>query len=100
MSSTEAEIELEIKTKGLTAPRLTPQHIDDTIADESYHVFYGIFTVCVLKLQNGFCVSGTSAPASPQNFDEELGRKISRENARNKIWELEGYRLVNALAKA
>ena len=44
-----------------------------------------------------FCVLGESAAASPENFDVEIGRKIARENARNKIWQLEGYLLRQAL---
>jgi hypothetical protein len=30
---------------------------------------------------------------SKENFDVEIGEKIAYENARNKIWELEGYLL-------
>ena len=43
-------------------------------------------------------VTGESAAASPQNFDADIGRKIARENARNKIWALEGYLLRSKLA--
>ena len=96
--SSESEIEKEIVDKGLTAPRLTPQMIDDVIAGEQYHVFEGSFlTVCCMTLQNGFTVTGESACASPENFNVELGRKIARENARNKIWQLEGYLLKQRL---
>jgi hypothetical protein len=51
-------------------------------------------------LKNGFHVVGESAAASPANFDMELGRKIARDNARNKIWALEGYLLRSKLAAA
>jgi hypothetical protein len=95
----EQEIEQEIKNKGLNAPRLTPQHIDAQIAGEAYHVFPGTtMTVCALTLRNGYLVIGESAAASPENFDEEIGRKIARDNARNKIWALEGYLLRSNLA--
>jgi hypothetical protein len=43
-------------------------------------------------------VTGESAAASPENFDEQIGRKIARDNARNKIWALEGYLLRSKLA--
>lgn len=96
--SSESEIEKEIVDKGLTAPRLTPQLIDDVIAWEQYHVFEGsCLTVCCMTLRNGFTVTGESACASPENFNVELGRKIARENARNKIWQLEGYLLKQRL---
>ena len=53
--------------------------------------------VCELTLQNGFTVRGEAAVVSKSNFNEEVGRKISRENARNKVWELEGYLLQQRL---
>lgn len=98
MTKDEAAIESEIQSKGLNAPRLTPQLIDNTIIAEQYHVFPGTtLTVCALTLRNGFQVTGESAAASPANFDEAIGRKIARDNARNKIWALEGYLLRQRL---
>ena len=95
---TEQAIEQEIQDKGLTAPRLTPELIDAAIQDEDYHVFEKTcLTVCCLTLQNGFTVTGESACASPENFNAEIGRRIARENARNKIWMLEGYLLKQKL---
>ncbi|MCM1958028.1 Gp49 family protein [Acinetobacter modestus] len=128
MSSTEQQIEQEIQDKGLNAPRLTPKHIDSKIALEMYFTGSGIIdaqthghhlglmrfqhhdgedlhkpmetlTFCVLVLKNGFTVTGESACASPENFDAEIGRKIAFENARNKIWQLEGYLLKEQLHK-
>lgn len=97
--TTEREIETEIQRKGLNAPRLNPELIDSVIVSESYHVFHGTtVTVCCLTLLNGYCVIGESASASPENFNAELGRKIARDNARNKIWSLEGYLLRSKLA--
>ena len=58
----EQEIEKEIQDKGLTAPRITPELLDEVIADEDYHVFPGSqLTVCCLTLENGFTVTGESA---------------------------------------
>lgn len=57
-----------------------------------------LLTFCVLVLRNGFTVTGESACASPENFDAEIGKKIARENARDKIWALEGYLLREQLA--
>lgn len=95
----EQKIEDEINAKGLNAPRLNPQMIDETIVSEQYHVFTGTtLTVCALTLRNGYIVTGESAAASPKNFDQAIGRKIARENARNKIWGLEGYLLRERLS--
>ena len=124
------EIENEIQAKGLTAPRVTPADLEANIASEHYFTAnegvigmftageiangrgvypdevgrlkpeLGLLTFCVLVLRNGFTVTGESACASPENFDAELGRKISRENAKQKIWPLMGYALKEQLSKA
>lgn len=97
----EQSIESEIQAKGLNAPRLTPADIDSKILGADYHRFNGTtVTICCLYLANGFTVTGESACASPENFDEEIGRKIARENAREKIWPLEGYLLRQRLHDA
>lgn len=94
-------VEAEIQAKGLNAPRLNPAKIDSTIVAEDYHVFPGTtLTICALTLRNGYLVTGESAAASPENFNAELGQKIARDNARNKIWALEGYLLRQRLSEA
>lgn len=112
-------IEQEIQAKGLTAPRVTPADIEANIASEHYFTAaegviahanmndgepdaivtqpLQLLTFAVLVLQNGFTVTGESACASPQNFDAEIGRKIARENAIQKIWPLMGYELKQKL---
>lgn len=94
----EQSIEKEIQDKGLNAPRLTQELIDNTIKSEDYYVFpNSLMTVCCLTLNNGFDIVGESACVSPENFDAEIGRKLAREDARNKIWLLEGYLLKEKL---
>lgn len=95
----EQQVEQEIQAKGLNAARLTPDLIDSVIQSAQYHVFEGTtLTVCCLTLANGTAVTGESACASPQNFDAELGQKIAYQNARDKIWALEGYLLRHRIA--
>ena len=111
----DASIEQEIQAKGLTAPRITPADIEANIASEhSFTAHEGVMgatggtdggpsalyllTFYVLVLRNGFTVTGESACASPENFDAEVGRKIARANAINKIWPLMGYELRSKLA--
>ena len=94
----EQEIEAEIQAKGLNAPRLSPANVDEKILSEQYHVFPGTrTTVCCLVLENGFAVVGHSSAVSEENFDEEIGRKVARADAREKIWPLEGYLLRERL---
>ena len=99
MTKDETAIENEIKKKGLTAKRITPDMLDAEIVSEQFHVFEGsCLTVCCLTLRNGFTVTGESACASPENFNAEIGQKIAKSNARDKIWPLLGFRLRDELA--
>ena len=118
------QIENELQAKGLTAPRITPAHIEANIASEHYFTAaqgdakaledgafingalngcamrpvpaeLGLLTFCVIVLRNGFTVTGESACVSPESFDAEIGRKIARQNAVEKVtvrgrWD--GYR--------
>lgn len=113
-------IEQEIQDKGLTAPRITPADLQGNIEAEFYFTAkdgvrgeftksgFGLIdepnsldllTFCVLVLRNGFTVTGESACASPENFDAEIGRKIARQNAEQKIWPLMGYALKQKLSE-
>lgn len=96
----EVELEEAIKQRGLTAPRLTPEYVDSVIVSETFTVLpSGKVMVCELTLANGFTVRGEAAVVSKENFNEEIGKEISRKNARSKVWELEGYMLQYALTK-
>ena len=86
-----------IQEKGLVAPRLTPQLMEATVRDSVFHKLTDVLTVCVSTLRNGFTVTGESACASPENYNQEIGEKIARENAIEKIWLLEGYLLKQKL---
>lgn len=78
---------------------VTDSQLEDLIDMEQYYVFPGTtVTVCCLVLRNGFGVVGKSACASPEIFSEELGQKFARADAKNKMWDLEGYVLRNKLA--
>jgi hypothetical protein len=126
----DSAIEQEILAKGLTAPRVTPADIEANIASEHYFtaadgvagaftnaqaaqgrgvypdeigkllVPLTLLTFCVLVLKSGFTVTGESACASPENFDADLGKKIARAAAVNKVWPLMGYELKQRLHEA
>ena len=96
----EQSIENEIQAKGLNAPRLCPADIDFAIVGETFTTLpSGKVMVCELTLRNGFTVRGEAATVSKENFNAEIGEKISRENARNKVWELEGYLLQQRISE-
>ena len=120
----EQRIEQMIQDKGKTAPRVTPEAVEASIAGAYYftaqqgveQAFHeqceltqasgmhsgalGLLTFCVIVLDNGFTVTGESACASPDNFDPDIGRKIAYDNARAKIWPLMGYHLKQQLHEA
>ncbi len=90
----EQTIENEIQEKGLNAPRLTPADIDAKIKGKTFtNLPSGKCTICEITLLNGYTIRGEAACVSPANFNQEIGNKISYENARDKIWQLEGYLL-------
>jgi hypothetical protein len=120
-------IERDILAKGLTAPRVTSADIEANITSEHYFTAddgvtgaalaearaaaadsFGVavpkplslLTFCILVLRNGFTVTGESACASPENFNAEIGRKVARANAVNKVWPLMGYQLKETLFQA
>lgn len=109
----EQEIQQEIQDKGLISPRVLPEQIDDAISSAFYFTAAdGIkgqseggtlpsgkaeslnrLTFCVIVLKNGFTVTGENSCVNLDNFDAELGKKLAYDNARKRIWELEGYLL-------
>jgi len=57
-----------------------------------------ILTICIVVMENGYTVIGKSAPASPENFNAELGAKFAYEDAIRQLWPLEGYALREKLS--
>lgn len=55
-------------------------------------------SICLLVMRNGFVVIGKSAPASPENFNAELGKKFAYEDAVRQLWPLMGFALRDRLA--
>lgn len=105
--------ENKIPSECLTAPRVTLDEIEANIAYETYFTAadaaaavdldpgpasLSLLTICVLVLANGYTVTGESACVSIENFNADLGRKIAREKAIDKIWPLMGYALRDRLS--
>jgi hypothetical protein len=59
-----------------------------------------LLTICILVMKNGFTVIGKSAPASPANFNEELGQRFAYEDAIRQLWPLMGFALRDRLHRA
>jgi len=56
-----------------------------------------VLTICLITMKNGFTVIGKSAPADPENYNPELGRKFAREDAIRQLWPLMGFALRDRL---
>jgi hypothetical protein len=106
LEATEAEC-----AAGRTAPRVSLDDIKANIAAQytftagraldamilPAHTSLDLLTVCLIVLRNGFTIIGKSAPASPGNFDAELGAKLAYEDAVRQVWPLMGYALREKL---
>lgn len=83
----------------MSAPKVKPSDLQAAIVGETYTALpNGRTTVCQLTLKNGFTVEGQSACVSIENFNEELGNKIARENAVEALWQLMGFLLAEHVA--
>ena len=78
---------------------ITEEYLDEICGDPEkahYTVFPNTFhTVCCIKLPNGSTVLGESVCAASKIFNEKLGREYAFKNAREKVWQLEGYSLCD-----
>lgn len=105
MTECEKKYEAIILDLGLTAPRITPAMINELMDRVTYatQVVPGTTTTLATAIAaSGFTLCTVeSACASPENFNPALGIEIAitkaKVAAREKLWELEGYRLTQAL---
>jgi hypothetical protein len=95
-----------------TAPRVKLADIEaaiarryDTTADLALQVVavgedapLRLLSMCILVMRNGFTIIGKSAPASPENFNAELGKKLAYEDAVRQLWPLMGFALRDRLS--
>lgn len=107
LKATEAEC-----AEGRAAPRVSLADIETNIATECHFTAgealealghpalpsLDTLSICLLITRNGFTLVGKSAPASPENFDAELGAKLAYEDAVRQLWPLMGYALREKLA--
>jgi hypothetical protein len=113
MSVTENELE-----ERAVAPRVTLKDVEEfvlfthyfTAADgirgnscvhgkfEGNHEPLERLTFCVLILRNGFTLTGQSACASKENYQQDIGQRLARQDAINKLWAYLGFELCTKLS--
>jgi Phage protein (N4 Gp49/phage Sf6 gene 66) family len=81
--------------------KVTPEHIAEIIGQSTVDIksVFGKTTIVSVQLPNGFVIVESSSCVDPVNYNEDLGAEICFQRIENKLWELEGYVLQNALAK-
>jgi hypothetical protein len=77
--------------------KVTPQELEDEIVHEIYLQPIGTLTICVVTTRRGMHLVGSSGCLDPRMFDAEVGRRIARADAVNKLWPILGHeKLVRA----
>lgn len=87
------ELKEEPKVKTNT---VTEEYIDKLLDEAQVAVVDRVFGKCIIvsvQLKNGFVITESSACVSPENYDKEIGFDICMNRIKDKLWELEGYRL-------
>ena len=74
--------------------RIPKEEIEGMVQDVSYVVVGKQLIVAIVKLKNGFIVTGESGTLDPTSFDRATGEGIAYRRALDKLWQLEGYRRV------
>lgn len=87
------DIEAYVKSETFFTAGQAAEALGLPIGDEAK-----LLTLCVIVLKNGFTVTGESACADSAKFNAEIGMKIARANALNKVWPLMGYVLRSQIA--
>lgn len=81
---------------------VTPERIEQVINDSKVTVqtLFDKCTVVACKLPSGFVIVESSACVNPKNYDEKIGIEICMNRIKDKVWEMEGYKLQNDLYEA
>lgn len=96
MSKNHDEIAKMMVDLECTGDRITVSGIKNRIVEVDYQTVVlagNKFMYCGIKMEGGFVVTGKPAACiDPENWRDEIGRKISYDNAFEEIWRLEAYR--------
>lgn len=88
--------QLEALLATAPAARVKKEDIEARITGHTFHKLGETVTLCSIELDNGFSVRGESACVNPENYNQEIGEKLSYDQAFNKLWPLFGFLLAEA----
>ena len=78
---------------------ITQEHIEK-VMNNSKVIVYKSFDKCTIvacKLPNGFVIVESSSCVNPENYNEDIGVEICMNRIKDKVCELEGYKLQTEL---
>lgn len=80
---------------------VTQDTVDNLIKDSTIitDTLFDKVVLVSIQLPSGFVLTETSGSVDPKNFDYDLGYNICIEHLKNRLWELEGYKLQSKLSK-
>lgn len=82
-----------------TGDRITKDGIESRIVEIDYQTVTLAgqkLMFCGIKMDNGFVAVGKPATCmSPENWRDEIGRKVSYDNTFLELWRLEAYRKMS-----
>lgn len=82
-----------------TGVRITKELIESRITEVDYQIIVIAgqkMMYCGIRMDNGFVVVGKPATCiDPSNWRDEIGQKISYDNAFDELWKLEAYRFMS-----
>lgn len=82
----------------ISGDRVTPQEVEEAIAEVKHVKIGKKITVCHLTLKDGHEVIGMSGVVNPENFDAEIGNRVAYDKALDSVWKHMGSILQDRLA--
>ena len=95
MNSAECESHFKKIEEKVETPTITEEYIDEIMENSAFDVgtAFDKCTIVACRLPNGFVITESSACVNPEDYDKNLGFEICKSKIKNKVWELEAYRL-------
>lgn len=86
-SRTSNEFQKFLDSKGVTAPRVTPEMVYATIVSKSFTALpSGKSMVCEIVLEDGWVCHGIATVVSKENYKTDIAEGISYEKARSEAF--------------
>lgn len=80
--------------------KVSEKEVYESIVFEQYQHMGAKTVVCLLILNSGFEVVGTSAPVDPDTFDFAIGKTEAKKKAVDEVWKYLGSIVQNNMAIA